>query len=185
MKRFDKVTGAALSLTGVIMATAIGVGVTRAAQGPEAPAPTAAIEAAASASPSPAQPSTGAVGNPFSPFAGQLAISQLQRSDDDNTPTPSPSPAATPSARRAVDVDDLVTLPDGRVVKLRGDGTIDDDFGDGDDDADEDEDDDRDDARSGSNSGPGSGGDSAKDNSGPGNYEHPGRGRDRVESDDD
>ena len=57
MKRFDKVTGAALSLTGVTVATAIGVGVTRAAQGPEAPTPAAAIEAAASVSPSPSQPS--------------------------------------------------------------------------------------------------------------------------------
>ena len=117
-----------------------------------------------------------------STVASQAAAPQLQRSNQDGTPAPSPSPSATPSAGRAAD-DGVVTLPDGRVVKLRGDGTIDDDFGDRDDDRDQDGG--PDDDRSGSNSGRGSGDDSAKDNSGPGNYEHPGSGRDRVESDDD
>ena len=165
MKRLDRAATAALSLTGVVVATAIGVAFTAAARSPEAPATRdetiALVSPRASSTPETVEPSIEATGSPLPAGGPQPSSSGRPSSgrgsgsgDSSGRGPGSPASAARPAA----------------AGDTRGDGTPED----GDNDDDTPDDDNRGDDGDDDHRGHG-GDDGEKSNSGPGNYENPGR----------
>lgn len=174
MKGLDRAKTAALSLTGVVVATAIGVAVTAAARSPEpvnaagertialvSPRATSTPVDNSTPSPAPAAsvagedrnpgPGGGLIGGSSGPGRARTAVAVSADTRGDGTPEDAPG------------------SPPG---DTRGDGSPQD--GDNDNDNDSDDDD-----RSGHG-----GDDGAKDNSGPANYEDPGRSNSGGDDDD-
>ena len=164
MKKLDRAATAALSLTGVVVATAIGVAFTAAARSPEAPATRdetiALVSPRASSTPETVEPSIEATGSPLPAGGPQPSSSGRPSSgrgsgsgDSSGRGPGSPASAAQPAA----------------AGDTRGDGTPED--GDNDDTPGDDHR-----AHGGDDDHRGHGGDDGeKSNSGPGNYENPGR----------
>jgi hypothetical protein len=178
MKRLDRAGTAALTLTGVVLATAVGVAVTASARSAQtASTGTAAEKTIQLVSPRPSSTP--------SPLLSEDALGRAPSSstfEDGNAPgtttvTRPPSGSQRTRAEGAAPVRPTApsstsvstTVPDGpsgRGTAPRGSG---DTRGDGTPEDDDDDDDDRNGHRGGDDD------DSEKDNSGPGNYENPGR----------
>ena len=188
MKSLDRAATAALSLTGVVVATAVAVAFTAAARSPEVPAAggdrIALVSPRPSFTPEDVEPSPDQAANesatPSGPTASAApAISKVQasnsgtsanrRSGSNTRGTPAARlPASRPvAAAAAVD-----TRGDGSPEDSDNDNPPGDTRGDGTPEDDDDDDDSDDEDHSGHRGGDD---DDEKSNSGPGNYEHPGR----------
>ncbi|HEX2053052.1 MAG TPA: hypothetical protein VHJ78_04905 [Actinomycetota bacterium] len=180
MRRVDRAATAALSLTGVVVATAIGVAVTAAARTP-APPSTETGRTIVLASP---RASFEATEDPIAAPAadGQTSGSREQAAVPTSTVDSTSGPASqAPPARRAPAAAPRDTRGDGTPGVEPGDNPAGDTRGDG---TPEDSDNDNDDDSDSDRRGHGGGDDGDKDNSGPGNYENPGRSNSGGDDDD-